>query len=50
MDLNLGLRGAPGKESFSIVTATLSISSISILIICNGTQRGTIIFQIYNIC
>ena len=37
MDLNLGLRGVPGKESFSIVTATLSISSVSTLIIEQDT-------------
>ena len=45
MDLNLGLRGVPGKESFSIVTA--SISSINTLIIFNGTQRFIIILQLY---
>ena len=47
VDLNLGLRGVPDKESFSIVTASLSISSISTLIIFNGTQRCTIILQLY---
>ena len=47
MDHNLGLRGVPGKESFSIATATLSISSVSTLIIFNGTQRCTIILQLY---
>ena len=45
MDLNLGLRGVPGKESFSIVTA--SISSINTFIIFNGTQKCTIILQLY---
>ena len=31
MDLDLGLKGVPDKESFSIVIATLSISSIMIV-------------------